>query len=118
MSSSLLIVLHVVGAVLLFLGLGGMMVRAGIDPEASACRRYIAITHGSGLLLLLAAGIALFSRLGTSVHGWLMAKFIMWLLLGLAPALLKRKPHLAGVAWWVALVLGAAAAFLGVYKPF
>ncbi len=118
MSTSLLIVLHLIGVIMVFIGIGGAMVRAGIDPTSTACRGRLAASHGIGLLVLIVVGGLLFARLGSGLSGWIVLKIIIWLGLGAIPGILKKKPTLAGVLWWVAIILGALAAFLGVFKPF
>jgi hypothetical protein len=114
---------HYVGIMLIFLGLGGMVfaARVGLGPEQRSLRRAAAIIHGIGLLLILVSGIAMLSRLGL-LHGdpptWAKAKFGIFLLLGGSISLAARASRLIWVwipAW---IVLGAAAAYLALEKPF
>ena len=118
MSTSLLIVLHLIGVIMIFTALGGALVRAGAAPDSSACRRSIMAFHGIGALVVIIAGTMLLVRLGSGFSGWVWVKIVIWLVLGAVPALLKRKPSSAGVLWWLVVVLGASAAFLGIFKPF
>jgi hypothetical protein len=114
---------HLLGIMLVFLGLGGMLFAAyaGFGPEKKKLRRAAAILHGLGLLLIIASGIAMASSLGL-LHGdppnWIKAKFVIWLLLGASISLAARASRYLWylIAGW--LLLGAAAAYLGLYKPF
>jgi hypothetical protein len=114
---------HLVGIMLVFLSLGGMVfaARVGLGPEQRNLRRAAAIIHGIGLLLILASGIAMLSQLGL-LHGdppnWAKAKFGIFLLLGASIWAARKYSHLMGIliAAWIAL--GAAAGYLALYKPF
>jgi uncharacterized membrane protein SirB2 len=123
MDYALIKVCHLVGVMLIFLGLGGMVfaARVGLGPEQRSLRRAAAILHGIGLLLLLVSGIAMLSQLGF-LHGdppnWAKAKFGIFLLLGGSIALAARASRWIWV-WIPAWVfLGAAAAYLALEKPF
>jgi len=108
---------------LVFVGLGGMVfaARVGLGPEHRKLRRAAAIIHGIGLLLILASGIAMLSSLGF-LHGdppiWAKAKFGIFLLLGGSISLAARASRLIWI--WIPLwiLLGAAAGYLALYKPF
>jgi hypothetical protein len=118
-----ILLFHFVGIMLIFLGLGGMVFAsyAGFGPQKKLVRRTAALLHGIGLLIVLSSGIAMLSNLGL-LHGdppgWVKVKFFIWLLLGGSIALAARwsRAILFLLAAWVAL--GAAAAYLGLYKPF
>lgn len=114
---------HLVGLMLLFMGLGGMVFAsyAGFGPAKKKLRRAAALCHGIGLLLILVSGFAMLSSLGL-LHGdppgWVKAKFFIWLLLGGSISLAARFSRAIWIllAGWVAL--GAAAAYLALAKPF
>ena len=114
---------HLVGIMLLFLGLGGMVFAAyaGFGPAKKQVRRAAALCHGIGLLFILVSGIAMLSSLGL-LHGdppgWVKAKFLIFLLLGASifpAARLSRAIWILITAW---VLLGTAAAYLALYKPF
>jgi hypothetical protein len=114
---------HLVGIMLLFMGLGGMVFAAyaGFGPDKKKLRRTAAIIHGVGLLLILVSGIAMLGSLGL-LHGdppgWAKAKFFIFLLLGGSISLAARMSRwiwLLLAAW---VLLGAAAGYLAFYKPF
>ena len=112
---------HLVGIMLLFLGLGGMVFAAhvGLGPGQRSIRRGAALVHGLGLLLILASGIAMLSSLNL-LHGdpptWIKIKFGIFLLLGGSISLAVRASRLIWL--WIPLwiLLGATAGYLGLYK--
>jgi len=113
---------HLVGIMLLFSGLVGMVfaARVGLGPEHRKLRRAAMFIHGIGLLLILASGIAMLSSLGF-LHGdppiWVKVKFGIFLLLGGSISLAARASRLIWL--WIPLwiLLGAAAGYLALYKP-
>jgi hypothetical protein len=114
---------HLVGIMLVFMGLGGMVFAAyaGFGPSKKQFRRGAALCHGIGLLLIIVSGFAMLSRLGL-LHGdppgWAKVKLFIWLVLGGSISLaarLSRAIWILVAAW---LLLGAVAAYLGLYKPF
>ncbi|NRA97876.1 MAG: hypothetical protein HRU14_16895 [Planctomycetes bacterium] len=110
--------LHVVGLLLLFLGMGGQLL--GADSERGRAPRGTAILHAVGLLVMLVGGFGMMARLGIQWPwpGWLIAKRGVWLTIGALPVVVRRQliPH--GLAWLVAVVLGGLAAWLAISKPF
>lgn len=117
MSYPLYKVLHLLGVLLLFASLGGLLVqqlRGGANGEGGRLPR---VTHGIALLLILVAGFGALAKLGVGLPPWAIAKLVVWLLLGAAPVAIRRLPGLAPLLWWALPILGAAAAFLAVYKP-
>lgn len=114
-------VLHLAGVMLAFTALGGQLfyVLNGGDKPSATGRGLLAATHGLGVVLLLVAGFGMHAKLQIQgFPGWFLAKLVLWLLLAAFLALPWRLPHLAKPLWGVALALGVAAAWLGVYKPF
>lgn len=130
MSYAVYKVLHLLGVMALLFSLGGMTLQAlagapratgeGQPPAPGPGRGLLSALHGVGMLLLLVAGFGALAKLGAmqgGLPGWVWGKLVVWLLLGGAPALIKRKPEL-GVALCLALpLLGGLAAFLAVVKP-
>jgi len=114
---------HLVGLMLLFLGLGGMVFSAyaGFGLEKKLLRRGAAFCHGLGLLLVLASGLAMLSSLGL-LHGdppgWIKGKFVIWLVLGGSISLAARQSRAIWILIPAWLLLGAAAAYLALQKPF
>jgi len=110
--------LHVVGLMLLFLGLGRTLLVAHSDAERAG--KGPALLHGIGLFVMLVGGFGMMARLG--IHwpwpNWLIAKLGVWLTIGALPGLVRRELIPRGPAWLVAAVLGALAAWLAISKPF
>ena len=72
-----------------------------------------------GLLVILVAGFGLKAKLQiVNWPGWLIAKLIIWLVLGALLAVINRKPSAGLPLWILVIILGAAAAYLVQYKPF
>lgn len=113
MSPEIYRVLHVVGVLMLFVGLGGMFA-----SEAGKAPKLFAMLHGIGLLVMLVAGIGFAHKSGYGWPNWLLAKIACWLLVGAMPVLVKRGivPRVAGVL--LALAIGATAVWLAQAKPF
>lgn len=114
-------ILHLVGIFFVFAALGGLTLRARSQPETARTRKLAGITHGIALLLVLVSGFGLLARLNVT-HAWIFppwiwGKILVWLLLGVATALVKRKAGWRGVLWFAWPLLGALAAWLALYKP-
>jgi hypothetical protein len=113
--------LHLIGIFTVILSLGGMclhVISGGTRNYGG--RKLAAMTHGIGLLVVLVAGFGLLAKLGymRAIPGWAIAKVVIWLILGVMPALIYRKPNLAKTFWVLILVFGALNAYLAIYKPF
>ena len=114
-------VLHLVGILMVFVALGGtaMHVASG-GTKGGPFHRTAMLTHGLGALLIFVAGFGLMARLGItgSWPAWVFIKLAIWLILGGLIGVIHRKPATAKALWWVILLLGAAAAFTAIQKPF
>jgi len=115
-------ILHVFGVALLFAALGGVTLHAmnGGTRESNPSRAVVSASHGVALLVILVAGFGMLAKLGmtAAIPGYVWAKLAIWLLLGAAIAIVPRQPSLAKALWWVFPVLGGAAAWLAIAKPF
>jgi len=117
-------VLHLFGVFMMFVALGGASIHAASGGERNAAtRRLVGILHGLGLLVSLTAGFGMLARLGMSslfsaAPGWIIAKIVLWLLLGGLIALPYRKPSYASAMAIALPLLGLLAAWLALYKPF
>jgi hypothetical protein len=107
-------VLHVVGVLTLFLGLGGVLAAPGKEKSS----RLFLVLHGVGLLLMVVAGVGTVHKAGLTWGNWLYAKIGCWVLLAALPVLVKKGivPRMAALL--LALALGGAAAWLAQAKPF
>lgn len=123
MSYPALKILHVTGLALTFMGLAGVLgMKMSGETRPKQCWVFFT-AHGLGLILLLASGFALVSRLQLtaathSLPGWVQAKLVIWLLAGGAVVLAARLSRYAGFVLLFFTALVAAAAWLAVAKPF
>lgn len=114
-------VLHLAGIFLLLMSLGGLglhIINGGTREFAN--RRLFAITHGIGLILVLVAGFGLLAKLQLmgSMPAWAWVKLVIWLWMGIIPAVFYRRRQTAKVLWLAVFVVATCAAWLGIYKPF
>lgn len=110
MSILLLKTLHLAGAFALFASLGATMLGGSNKKSASAL-------HGISLVFILLVGFAMLGKPPMDRYWW-MVKIGLWLFIGLAPALSKKKVLPAWIVLTLTLVAATAAAYLGLYKPF
>ncbi len=110
MDPILLKTLHIAGALGLFTALGATLLGGSGKKGAS-------MLHGVSLLLILFVGFAMLKKppMGQS---WWMIKLGLWLFLGLAPVLSKRKVLPSSIVLILCLAAAATAAWLGIKKPF
>ena len=104
-----LVTLHLAGVLGLFTSLGASMLAGSGKKSAS-------ILHGVSLLLILGVGFAMLQKPPMDQHWW-QVKLALWLFIGAAPALAKRKvihPYLVLV---LCLAAGVTAAWLGATNP-
>lgn len=114
-------VMHIIGLVFLFMGLGSVLVLSYTGQMKNKKAKMIGfICHGIGLVIMIVAGFGLAARLQMfgNLPGWIYAKLVIWVLLGLAISVLKRKPQWAYASMLVMVALGGAASYLAVNKPF
>lgn len=113
---------HILGILVLFLALGGLTLHAanGGDRSANHRRKMVMATHGIGLFVILLGGFGMLARLGVTagMPGWIWAKLGIWVLLAGLVMLPYRFPVLARPLWLIVPVLGTAAAYMALYKPF
>ena len=76
-----------------------------------------AMLHGISLVFVLLIGFALLQKPPAGQYWWV-AKTIIWLFIGVAPVLSKRKVLPGPVVLSLCITAGIAAAWLGLYKPF
>lgn len=111
--------LHVLGLFLVFTGLGGLMIQALTGSgENRAARRLAGLAHGIGLLIVLVSGFGGLAKLGVGFPGWAIVKIVIWVLIGGVIVLIRRKPALVGVLWWLLPLLGGFAGYLAIFRPF
>ncbi|MFC7335936.1 hypothetical protein ACFQY0_02000 [Haloferula chungangensis] len=111
MDPFLLKTLHIAGTFGFFAALGAIALGSGSSKTAAS------ILHGISGLLILLVGFAMLRKPPMDSYWW-MVKLGLWLVLGIAPALVKRKVLPAPVVLTIAIVCGVIAAYLGLAKPF
>ncbi len=122
MDHSLLRLLHLIGLMLVVMGLSGAIfaARAGFGNAKKELRRAAAFSHGIGLALLIVTGFMMLSQLG--FHGdpptWVKIKLVIFLLLGGAISATIRWSSGIWILLPTILFLCGFAAYLGVFKPF
>ncbi len=115
MSPAFYLFAHVFGALMLLLGLGGILV--GSRDAGKLPKLYVAL-HGVGLLLLLVAGIGYAHKMSWGFPNWMIAKIGCWVVLAAVPTLIKRGILIRTAALLLVLGIGAAAVWLAQAKPF
>lgn len=112
--------LHVVGIIATFSALGAqaLYVAQGGQKTTWSLKKMNASIHGLGLLLLFVAGFGMMARRGFSFGAdlWLYHKLVAWLILGAAPAILWRRGPFAKWLLVAFILIGAFAAYVGIYK--
>lgn len=116
MTPELYKLIHVVGVLFLFAGLGGVLATSGKEGGKPS-GLYMAM-HGIGLLAMLVAGIGFVHKSGLAWQNWLSAKAGAWLLLAALPFLIRRGIVPRPLGLLLALALGAGAVYLAQVKPF
>ena len=96
-----------------------MMPNSAIVPASGKGPKWVAPVHGVGLLFSLVGGFGLLARLGivTQWPTWVIAKLVIWIVLGGWLAVAKRKLLTPAVALVAMLAFGGLAAFFAVVKP-
>lgn len=103
-------IIHFVGLIILFTGIGSLI---ALDPKKPAALRRPAMIHGIGLLLLLVSGFGIQAKLKLGFPGWLIAKVAILLVLGGVIVVIKRRLIPPPVIYLLVIVLGSVAAYLG-----
>lgn len=106
--------LHVIGVILYFTSLGGLLAVAG---GVTNVRRLVAVLHGVSLLLLLVAGFGWLAKAGGVYPLATWVKTGIWLVLALLPMIVKKRWINPGTGLLVGITLGAVAAYIGYFKP-
>lgn len=110
MDPNILKTLHIAGVVVLFTSLGATLLAGSGKKGAS-------MLHGISLLFVLLIGFAMLKKPPMD-HYWWMVKLGLWLFLGAAPALAKRKVLPSSIVLTLSIAAAAFAAYLGLAKPF
>lgn len=113
--------IHIVGILLLVQSVTAAVYHSWRLPgEPNPHRKLLTITHGIAMLLMLVSGFGMLARLGLTdgLPLWIYAKLLIWLVFGASIALVNRGKG-TPMTWWILIiVLGGAAGWLGIFKPF
>lgn len=123
MSPAFYKVLHLLAVIYVFFAYGAltMLGAEGIDAELRAkLRRPVVMIHGIAMLVIFVSAFGLMAKLGImggAWPAWIYGKLALWLVVGAAVALARRRPDLAR-RWYVLLpLLGGVGAYLAYAKP-
>jgi hypothetical protein len=110
--------LHILGLLMLFAAMGGAVIN--VATADSSWKKLHGALHGIGAFLLLLGGFGMLARLEIMAGwpGWVWGKLAIWLVLAGAPFLIRKAPDKAKGFLFGAILLGFAAAYLALYKPF
>jgi hypothetical protein len=105
--------IHLISIMGLFIALGS----AAVTDKSQS--RWAAPFHGIALLLILTAGFGMLARLGVhgALPGWVIGKLVIWLLLGGALAIARKKLLPAPAFVLLLIALGGVAASMALWKP-
>ena len=103
--------LHLLGIILTFLSYGMLLYKDKIQKGKG-----LAIANGVGLFLILLGGGGMQAVLKVGMQPWVIAKMVLWVILGAVIVLIKRKPDQKILTAWVLISIGAIATYLGVFK--
>ena len=107
-------ILHVIGAIALCFGLGGVIATGGREGQ-KASRTYL-VLHGVGLLLLLVAGFGNAGKQNIGFPSWVIVKIVCWVVLAALPFLLARGILQRFLALLVAVAAAVIAAWVGLAR--
>lgn len=118
-------IVHIAAVLLLFMALGGAAFHSaqGGTKADNPLRKRIAATHGIALLILFIAGFGAAGK-GGMMGGdagfplWIVAKIVIWMLLGASIVLTNRMARSGSWLWWALPALGGISAWLAIAKPF
>ena len=110
MNPQIYTLIHVIGIMALFTALGAVAA-----SESKSCKKLGAMLHGIALLLILVSGFGMLAKLQISFTWWIMAKVVIWIVMGGMLAVAKRRILPCGTVLGIILGLGALAAFLGIF---
>ena len=113
-------IMHLAGIMMLFMGLGGVFLHAMNNgtKDTNTARGPVAAFHGLGLLFILTGGFGMLARLDIGFPAWLHPKLLIWVIMGGLLTVGYRMPQFAKAAWIITPILGLAAAYLAIMKPF
>jgi hypothetical protein len=110
MNPLLLKLLHLAAVMALFSSLGAVLL-------GESRKKGAAMLHGISLISVLLIGFAMLQKPPVGQYWWI-GKLVLWLFIGAAPALSKRKVLPGSAVLALCIAAGIAAGWLALYKPF
>lgn len=99
--------IHYIGIILLLSGLGGYIF------AAKEHLKLLAAAHGIGWFLILLGGFGMQAKTPIGFPSWFIVKIVIWLVIGAALIIAKRKVLPPAATWALVVVLACIAAWLG-----
>ena len=93
--------MHLIGIFMVFLALGGAVVRACLQDESKDLKRMIGFTFGLGMILVIYGGMSLMVLREYAKGGmpaWLVTKLVLWFVFGFSSG---QMPRLRRMEWAV-----------------
>jgi len=103
-------IVHLSGVFVLFVSLGATLLAGSGKVSAK-------MLHGIAMLVILLAGFAMLRKPPMDSYWW-MAKAGIWVFIGIAPLLSRRKILPPSIVLLLTLGAAVGAAYLGIRKPF
>jgi len=110
--------IHLVGIMMIYLGFGALVARGMSSSDHIGIRKFGGIISGIGLLLVFLGGIGMWHKSGGVINitdWWLLVKFGVLAVFGVLTSVAIRKPECSTAVWIILIVLGAVAAYLGLF---
>ncbi len=109
--------MHYLGFMLLFFGIGGILIPAIANFKLQGKPRSISyLMHGLGMLFILVGGFGMLARLQLGgFPPWIHVKIAVWVALGIAIWLAKKMPSWSLLI--AILILTMVAPYMALYKP-
>ncbi len=109
--------MHISSILILFMCLASMATVRLINPQ-EAWPKWMGITHGLSLLVILVGGFGMLARLGITggLPPWIYIKLVIWLILGGIIAFIKKMPEKAQGLWIIIAILGMISVYAVSYK--
>lgn len=106
-------ILHLIGIMSLFTGLGALFL-VGKDGQG---KKPAVIFHGVGLVLILVSGFGLLAKASIPFNGAVITKLIIWFAMGAMVVVAKKGLLKAPIGWVVVVALGALSAYMASTLP-
>jgi uncharacterized membrane protein SirB2 len=112
---------HFLGIFMTFMCIGAMCIycKNGGSKEDNPSRKFLAIIHGIGLLLLIIGGMGLMKATGAAANGfptWILIKLCVWIIVGMSSMVIYKKPQFSTLWFFLYCSLGVFAGLTAKFK--